>query len=290
MNIMQAYTKKNHQYVILISGFSGSGKSQLAKFYAKLFDFELMNLSDYHLSMEQYDKEENYVKLKDGTNVLDWDNVWKSIDWNKFNNHVIDKIEKREGLIISGFGFPAKLLKFKSDIHIHIKIGKQKLLENREKYKETHNKEEKNDRSILNEITYPHYLKLIDESKIDKYLNVNEITEEQTREQGFSYIIYYTNKWLTENDSQKKEIIHNDEKINNTLNESNGVYGVLMEGKGAEEYYNNVYFPDKHRKYYDFNDQGIDYPNEKKYQNIEPDSSSELDSSDSDALFIFTTK
>ncbi len=292
MNIMQAYTKFNGQYIILISGFSGSGKSQLANFFAKLFNFESMNLKDYHLPTEKYDKEENYGKLKDGTLVLDWDNIWKSIDWKRFNDDVNKK--KKNGIIICGFGFPTKSLEFKSDIHVHIKIGKKKLLENMEKYIEIHNDERERydttkNKFILNDITYPHYLKLMDESIIDKFININEISEDQTKEEGFSYIIYRTNKWLTENNEHDsvgkvKEL--------ESMKKTKEIKDAMYSGYGAGGYYDNVYFPDKHRKYYDFNDQGIDYPNENKYQNVERlDSSSDLDaSSDSDAQFLFTTK
>lgn len=308
MNIIQAYTKFNEQYIILISGFSGSGKSHLAKFFAKLFRFESMNLNDYLI--KDYDKQENYVKLKDGTGVLDWDNVWKSVDWNKFNNHVNEK--KKNGIIVRGFGFPSKLLDFKPDIHIHIKINKKKLLENREKYMESHlaqskdqeakDQEQDQDKNqdqdqknklILNDVTYPHYLKLMEESTIDKFLNANELSEDQIKEQGFSYIMYRTNKWLNEynehlNKPINKQESKQDQDKAHKIKDAWRDYG----GYGANGYYDDVYFPDKHRKLYDFNDQGIDYPSEMLRQDAEvSDSSDSSDSSsDSDAQFLFTTK
>src|SRR5439155_20230118 len=111
MNIVQAYTKFNNQNIILISGFSGSGKTKLAQFLAKLFGFQLVGLSTFYYPEELYATDENYVLLKNGVKVLNWANIYKSVDWDKFNKY-IDTV-KAKGVVIHGFGFPSQLLKFK---------------------------------------------------------------------------------------------------------------------------------------------------------------------------------
>src|SRR5277367_3527710 len=136
INIVQAYTKFNNGIVILLSGFSGKGKTKYAKFIADLFGFKLVDLSKFYFPLEVYDKEENYETTKDGRKILKWDNIYESVDWDKFNAYVEE--HKKDGLVIYGFGFPSKLLKFTPNFHILIKVSKQKLLENRSEFIEKH--------------------------------------------------------------------------------------------------------------------------------------------------------
>src|SRR5271169_4253888 len=140
MNIVQAYTKFNNGNVILISGFSGTGKTKFSKFIADLFGFKLVDLTEFYFQLEAYDKEENYETTKDGRKILKWDNIYESVDWDKFNKFVEE--HKKDGLVIYGFGFPPKLLHFTPDFHILIKVAKQKLLENRAKFIEGHTPDE----------------------------------------------------------------------------------------------------------------------------------------------------
>ena len=136
-NIVEVYTERNKQNIILISGFSGSGKSKFGVFLSKLFNAKLTNLSEFYYSVEQYNKPENYFeKLGDKTSELDWDNIYKSVDWTTFNDHV--DTHKKNGIVVTGFGFPSRLLKFKPDFHIHIKINKENLFKNRDEYIKSH--------------------------------------------------------------------------------------------------------------------------------------------------------
>jgi len=132
VNIAEAYLKYKGQCVILVSGFSGSGKTTLAKFLASLFKFKLINQNNYHVPKDTYDIEKNYVILKNESKVLNWDNIYESVDWNKFNDDINNF--KTHGIIVCGFGFPKSLLKFTPDCHLHIKISKQNLIKNREEY------------------------------------------------------------------------------------------------------------------------------------------------------------
>jgi adenylate kinase family enzyme len=242
MNIVQAYSKFKNQFIILISGFSGSGKTKLSKFISDHFKFQHINLSDFYYPKEIYDKKENYFTLKNGTRVLNWDDIYKSVDWDKFNTFVIEN--KNKGIVVVGFGFPTKLLHFGPDFHIQIKINKNNLLVNRERYIKNHSHVkniDKNttvssvdndlhsvDKNILNNITFPIHLKLVEDSKIDKYINANDVSEEKIKEETFNYLMTMINKWLqnrsvnsSENNSitalnMSKEKLHTD--TNNTTN------------------------------------------------------------------------
>jgi adenylate kinase family enzyme len=205
MNIIDAYLKLNGQMIILISGMSGTRKSEIANFFSGLFGFLLFQMSDFY--KENYKESNNYVELPNGDSILDWENIDNSIDWEKMNNHVNEK--KKYGIILEGFGFPEDKINFKCDYHIHLKISKEKLLERREKYKEKHPGENIYDKNIekliLNKITIPHYLKLRDRSKIDKYININENENiDEIKKNIFEFIKSGTQKWLKKYDDGHK--------------------------------------------------------------------------------------
>lgn len=300
MNIVQAYTKFRGQTIILFSGFSGSGKTKIAKFIADLFNFEYLSLSSFYVDSKIYDKEENYTLLKNDVKVLDWDNVYRSINWDKFNE-AINKI-KGKGVVVVGFGFPSRVLEFEPDFHIHIKIPKKNLIENREKYMEKHatdfylGKEAgsetaeqqaifERDKMILNLVTYPTYLKVLEDSKIDKFINVSDLS--QTKKDTFEYLMSAINKWLESHsniDLDHKSKSHDKLKPKVHYETEQSVY--------------DWYYPDKKRLLYDFNDEGIDYPPDvkKRYDTMKYElatstsSTSESNSSNSDAVFMFTSK
>lgn len=204
MNIVDAYLKYNGQYIILVSGFSGSGKTNIAQFIAKIFKFKLMKLENYEYGKDVYDKADNYVKLNNDVEYLDWDNIHKSVDWSRLNKD-ISEIKSKSGIVLSGFGFPISKIEFKPDLHLHIKISKQTLGEKRKKYFAEHpedpfNKLNKKVESTitlaLNTVSYPHYMEIIKESKIDKFINANELDETQIKDEIFSYLMHHTNKFL----------------------------------------------------------------------------------------------
>jgi uridine kinase len=159
MNIVEAFIKFNAQLIILISGFSGSGKTLLARKIQKDFKLEFVNLNDFY--KEDYDKT---VDLGHDVKVIDWDDP-ESIDWDKFN----DKINsvKNKGVVCSGFGFPNDKLKFEPNYHIRIDLPKTKLIEMRHKYLEENSDNKLNDIKdtraellILNKLSYQHYEKI----------------------------------------------------------------------------------------------------------------------------------
>jgi hypothetical protein len=194
MNIVDAYIKFNGELIILISGLSGSGKSRLANNIAK--DFKITKLDIEMHCKKDFNKT---VKLPNDVVVTDWDDA-ESYDWKTINKLVNEN--KNKGVVLCAPYFPTKLLEFNSSFHIHIKITKQHLIESRKKFvKENQERCEKlNDLEalIVNQITYPWYLKYLEESKIDKYINSKEMTLDQVYDECCTFLFFRIQQWLDE--------------------------------------------------------------------------------------------
>ncbi len=275
MNIVEAMTKFNAKYVILLSGLSGSGRSKIAKFIAEKFKFQLFRLFDYAFPKDIFDSPQNYVKLNDSTSVLAWDDINKSIDWEKFNSEINEKM--KNGIVAYGNGFPKTQITFVPDVHIHLKITKEKLIERRHSYLKKHPSNPNADfvgtdteNQIFNKITYPCYLKARDDANIDRYISVNEITEAELKNTIFRYLMDITQRWLDKNDKSKTQ-----QKEDNKTHETS-------KNNQYDTYYHN-----KHIKNYDFNDEGIDYPDDPEQKSDVSESS--VATSDSDVDFLMTS-
>ena len=164
MNVVEAYIKFNEQLIILISGFSGSGKTLLGRNIQRDFKLTFINLNDYY--KEDYN---NIVDLGHDIKVIDWDHP-DSIDWDKFNEKV--NADKKTGVVCVGFGFPEDKLKFTPNFHIRIDIPKQRLIEMRHKYLDENKdnklndfKDSRTELMILNKLSYPHYEEIKNKSK-----------------------------------------------------------------------------------------------------------------------------
>lgn len=336
MNIVEAYTKYKNQFIIAISGLSGSGRSDVSKFVADKFKFELVKLRKFELSKDDFDKESNYVELESGSKILDWDNIDISIDWEKFNQYV--NSVKSKGVIIVGFGFPTDKIDFDIDAHIHIKISKPNLEAKRKEYLESHQSDPVNMLEDLGtklsgseyaDIEIQHFIKARNDSKIDKYINANELSLEEMIDRTFSYLMYVIDSWLGSNvktyQSVKKQqdrsrLMSRSNLINpiNPTNPTNGAdinqtYSVMLQPDNTFPINTNVkthlkvpqaiqnqvlkppeyneYF-DTQRKRYDFNDQGIEYPDtyeqafgEKDFNDLPSPQGSYSDSEELDAAY-----
>jgi ABC-type dipeptide/oligopeptide/nickel transport system ATPase component len=198
MNIVEEYINRNKQIVILISGFSGSGKSVLARSLLKdinrnnkKYQFTFLNLNDFYKSDDEY---KNIVEVGD-LKVVDWDDP-DAINWVGFNKEV-NKI-KSNGVIVSGFAFPKDKLEFEVDFHIHLKISKDDLIKNRVEYaneklddKTSRISEigEDIEKRILNKVTFPHYLKSLETSVINKFINIKYDSLKEAYDEMFDYIM-----------------------------------------------------------------------------------------------------
>lgn len=219
MNIVEAYIKFNKGMIVLLSGLSGSNKTQIASYVSKDFKINKINMELYCI-----DKNDMTTKVSDIT-ITDWDHI-DAYKWDKLNEDIIKSRE--DGVIVCGPYFPTNKLKFTPDFHIHIKISKQLLIDKRHEYITKNPEKYKNllehltpqlESAMINQITYPHYLKYLEESKIDKYINAKEFSIEtaieKTYDQIFDYLINKINDFLTEYDKHD-----HGKSINNKSNDT----------------------------------------------------------------------
>lgn len=188
VNVVEAYINFNSQLIILISGFSGSGKTLLAKNIQKDFKIEFLNLNNFYKN--DYN---DIVDIGHDIKVVDWDNP-DAVDWDKLN----DKVNsiKNKGVVLCGFGFPNDKLKFKLDFHIHLRISKEKLIKNRHEYLDENKdnplndiKDTRTEMYILNNLTFKHFMNIKDKSTYTQKIDTSEQTPDQTYDQTFDYLI-----------------------------------------------------------------------------------------------------
>ena len=207
MNIVEAYKSQHKQLVILLSGFSGSGKSLLGKSLVKDFnknkgekskEFVFLNLNDFYKDEADYKKIVEVGDLK----VVDWDDP-EAVDWEKFNKK-IEEI-KSDGVVVSGFAFPKDKLNFTVDFHIHIKISKDDLIKNRHEFTQEKLDDktsrvgeigEEMEKRILNKVTFPHYLKSLESSIINKFYSVEYGGIKKIYDDMFDYLMEHIKKKL----------------------------------------------------------------------------------------------
>jgi hypothetical protein len=222
MNLLEEYILKNGEIIILISGLSGSKRSLLAKEIER--DFKILKL----ISLDDY-CDENNVPIIELFNqkFKDWDDIIV-YDWEKFNKDVNNY--KKNGIIIYGDSFPKDKLKFDTKLHIHLTITKEKLVENRREFIES-NPDKCKDlvgfldklNVFINKITYGHYIKNRNESKITLWLNSNEDTLDKMYDKTFDFIInemkFFLNEYYATH--ERKFNFINNEKIKDVINSDN---------------------------------------------------------------------
>lgn len=230
MNYVERYIQIKNGMVILISGLSGSGRSNVAnKIKKSCGERECYNSGnsgrtilaeeierDFKIkliSLENYCNENNVkiVEMYDGTKIHDWEDI-DIYDWDKFNDDI--KEYKQHGVVCYGDYFPTDKLKFDVDFHINIYISKENLLSRRLEYIEK-NAEKcpeladmvKNNKFeiIIKKYTYPYFVKYTKESNIDKRLDSGVNTSDELYDQAFEYIINMIQKSVNEYDSINKE-------------------------------------------------------------------------------------
>ena len=288
VNIVEAMTQFNGQYIVMVSGLSGSGRTKLARFIAETFKFKLVDMKNFNHTKEYYEKPENYINLGIDTKILNWDDIEKSVNWIELNNTVI--ANKATGVVVVGLGFPNNHIKFLPDQHIHIKISKDKLFENRHKYLKSHPDDPNNkymgtpiEKQIFNQLINPIYIRMRDASKIDRFINMSELDIESAKKMIYIQLINFTTKWL--------DIYEKEKKTPPKTTKRTTPLNINYDGnqKAYDEYFHN-----KKRIQYDFNQEGDDIPPiaimDDDEELVLKSTSSIDDTSDSDAEFLWTTK
>lgn len=197
MNIVQAYLLYNNKFIMLVSGISGCGKTNLAKNFAKNLNFTLLEQQNYY--KEGWDKTE---VLGDGSQVINYHSD-DAIDWDKLNKAVEDASSK--GVILTGSALPEDKLTFTPDIHMHVNISKQGCLEKRKQFLEKHKEEYKDDYEAIgtpkeklkmNKLIFPYYLEVTKRSKINKFFNLNKNSSEEVWNEAWDYVINHINSFI----------------------------------------------------------------------------------------------
>jgi len=207
MNIVEAYIKLKGQFIIIVSGIEGCGKSVLVKKLHK--NLNISRLSQTKFYKEDYDTK---YKLPNGTEVVNWDSD-DAIDWKSFNDKV-DKM-KGNGVIVTGLSFNKDKIKFKPDYQFHITMKKKECFnkkkefinKNKDKYSEEFKDYESGKaKLVFNQLTFPYYQESMSSSNINKYLNASKFSLEELWETSYEIIIKHIENYLynvhkyTEND------------------------------------------------------------------------------------------
>lgn len=218
MNIVEAYIKFKKQLLIFISGLPGCGKMELAKNISDDFNIKLIDQFDYYKT--------NYsvtTTLPDETKLINW-YTDDAIDWDHFNEDINEM--KKDGLIVVGISFPTDKMNTTPDYHIHLNISKQLCMEKRTEFLEKHKDEPKfkedydligtqTEKLKMNQLIYPYYLDSIKNAKINKFLNINELTYDQVYDTAFDLLIDMINKYLKHDQYSETstENIHHTPKV-----------------------------------------------------------------------------
>lgn len=207
MNIVEAFLKFNHQYVIIISGLLGSGKTEIAKILAKELKFKHVKLEKY---FKDNDKKINEIDQSSTelTNPQETPEIelcnYDKIDWHLFNSYVNEN--KKNGIICSGMIFDNSNIKFKTNYTIHLQISKQQWLEKvKEKLKEKISDEAKVDQEFqelkkkLNADCYSYYVDKIKTMKAQKFVNVTIFNEALLSQEIWDDLMKFTNNSVNKN-------------------------------------------------------------------------------------------
>lgn len=204
MNIVEAYIKFKGQLLIFVSGLSGCGKTYVAKNIARDLKIKIIDQFDY------YKKDYiNKTTLQDGTEINNW-HTDEAIDWDLLNEDI--NTFKKDGLVVSGFALKENNISSKDDIHIHLNITKQNCIvrrkeyleKNKDKYKtEYENIDSPIEKLKMNQIIYPYYLESTKLSKINKFINMNILSEEEAYDDVFNSIIKLISEYLYKPHTEK---------------------------------------------------------------------------------------
>ena len=192
--ILDVYLERFKQLIIVVSGMSGSNKSEIADEISKSLKCKHINQNNFINADFKETVEINEKKI----------NIWDSddaIDWIQFNDKIKETLNDNKILIVSGTSFNKDKIDFKIDYHIHLKLSKQILLEKRHDFIERHSKEpqyenmnnidKETEKIIFNKYTFPYYLKTTENAIINKFLNINEIQIDEIVREVFKCIITF---------------------------------------------------------------------------------------------------
>lgn len=184
MNIVEKYIEINSSLILFISGMSGCGKTQIGKFISRDFKIKLIDQDDYYIKSHD-------VKTKLGDKeVINW-YTDDAIDWDKFNKDI--EKAKTSGVIVIGNTLPDDRMALKPDLHIQLSMSKQECVRRRLLFLE-HDKQDINEefeKLKINKLAYPYYLETVNRSKINKFVNITEKSDDTIYDDIFDIVISF---------------------------------------------------------------------------------------------------
>jgi shikimate kinase len=183
MNVIDAHNKNFGNIVIFVIGMYGSHKTKFANELASDLNFKHINRDDYV---------ENDIN-NSANNDVDIDD---NINWSKLKQDITSS----NNVVVSGSSLPTNKLDVYSHYAIHIKISKQKMIEARINFLKKHNMlkddSEMKIKKIMDEKTYPYYLNTLQNNKINKFINGNDMDDKKISDEMFSSVIHFIEKKL----------------------------------------------------------------------------------------------
>ena len=178
-NIIDAYLQYNKQFIVIVSGLSGSNKSKICQKLASKLNFKYLNTRNF-IDKDKFEE----VELPNKKIVK----IWNNYKWDNIISQI--KENKDKGIILSTEYFPSdKQQDLFIDLHFHIKLSKQNIIKKRLEYINSLSEEEKKEFQdeeteslLINQTTYPYYLDILQKSHINKFINVNEMIELEENE------------------------------------------------------------------------------------------------------------
>lgn len=195
MNIVEAFLKFNGQMIIVVSGLSGTGRTELASKLSSLLNFTTVDQKDFY--KKNYDIK---AKLPNGKEIIVWDSD-DAINWDAFNTAV--NLAKDNGVVVVGVSFNKALITFAPDYHFHISMPKQVLYEKRQKKIEANKEEHPEEyeeyedgtaRLVMNQITYPYYVETVKNSVVNKFYNTNKYSIDDMYDMSFDTLMEFISK------------------------------------------------------------------------------------------------
>ncbi len=168
MNILEAYIKKNKQFIVLILGMPCTNKSKVAKELVIDLGLPIININDYLIEDKFIDKEVDGInfKLYEHPDNYDWEKL--DIDVNKL---------KSKGLILYGNYLDSSKIKFEPDFTFLLSMNtnlcktmliKKKLL--------PYESDDEKVKIYFMKVFNPIYDEIKEKIKINKFFNIKEQT------------------------------------------------------------------------------------------------------------------
>jgi broad-specificity NMP kinase len=197
MDVIEAYKKQFGNFVILISGLSGTDKTTIAKRLSEELKIKYDNLGKFYDEKKIKEIDIDGIKLM---NVF-LEDVY---NWEKFNDYIENN---KNGIIITGLGFPMEKIKLRPLIHIHLKLPRDEIIKRQKEFDK--NLDEESNKKVLNKLVYPFFEEITKKGNINKFINIKDMNEEKVMDEVFNVLMKIIQDRLYKD---VKDVVWNEEK------------------------------------------------------------------------------